>query len=91
MVFVFHEKKMGLWCSREVHGVGMIETCKESGFELHYCNMGNRLVAFFGVLALGNIWNRFVATLNTWRSFANEDHHKPFFFFLIFLHILISE
>ena len=47
----FSCKKMGLWCSLEVHGVGMIETCMENGFEWHYCNMGSSLVAFFGMLA----------------------------------------
>ena len=29
----FSCKKLGLWCSLEVHGVGMIETCMENGFE----------------------------------------------------------
>ena len=29
----FSCKKLGLWCSLEVHDVGTIETCMENGFE----------------------------------------------------------
>ena len=34
-----------------LYGVGMVETCMQNEFVWHYCNMGNRLVVFFGVLA----------------------------------------